>query len=142
MEKGLLFFIYIYTVQSLKNVRVILFLFILIHLSFVINATNFFIHSLKRFVLGKYCLTGFLQLGALFIPSLCKDTFQVPLNLTEKKTFSISLQNQQLLESTFVMQNFKMTFWVQPTYPPLKTSGVTKSFFVVKQATQVPLERE
>ena len=70
MEKGLLFFIYIYTVQSLKNVRVILFLFILIHLSFVINATNFFIHSLKRFVLGKYCLTGFLQLGALFIPCM------------------------------------------------------------------------
>ena len=36
--------------------------------SFVSNATNFFIHSLNRFVFFKKCLrvAGFLQLGALY----------------------------------------------------------------------------
>ena len=36
--------------------------------SFISNATNFFIHSLNRFVFSKKCLyiAGFLQSGALY----------------------------------------------------------------------------
>ena len=44
--------------------------------SFVTNATNFFNHSLNRFVLKKCCLrvAGFLQLSAVFVPCICKYT--------------------------------------------------------------------
>ena len=47
----------IYTVKSSKKVRVNMSLFILCHFSFVSNATNFFIHSLNRFILKKKMLT-------------------------------------------------------------------------------------
>ena len=60
-----------YTVKSLKKVRVNMSLFILCHFSFVSNATNFFIHSLNRFILKKKCLrvASFLQLGATITKS-------------------------------------------------------------------------
>ena len=50
--------------------------FILSCLSFVSNATNFFIHSLYRLVFKKLCLrvVGFLQSDALLIPCVCKYT--------------------------------------------------------------------
>ena len=45
--------------------------------SFVSNATNFFLHTLHRFVLKKSYLhvASFLQLGAAFIPCIYKYTF-------------------------------------------------------------------
>ena len=45
------------------------------------------------------------------------------------------------IRTQFVRQNVKITFSVQPTHAPLKTSGVTK-YFVVKHRIQVPLETD
>ena len=39
------------------------------------------------------------------------------------------------MTTQFAKQNDKMVFSVQPTHLPLKTSGATKYFFVVKHPT-------
>ena len=36
------------------------------------------------------------------------------------------------VHTQFLMQNVKMMFWVQPIHPPLKTSGVIKYIFWLK----------
>ena len=58
----------IYTLNSSKKVRVIVFPLILDRSSFLGKATNFFIDSLNKFVLKKYCqhIAGFFQSGDLF----------------------------------------------------------------------------
>ena len=55
--------IFIYTIQSSKKVRVIIFLFVPGNFSFISNATNFFINSLNKFVLEKnaYALLVFFN---------------------------------------------------------------------------------
>ena len=60
---------FLYTLyKSLKKVGVTIFSFILGRFSFVSNATNFFIHSLNRFILKRKCLhvAGSFQSVALY----------------------------------------------------------------------------
>ena len=81
---------FMYTIKSLKKVRVIIFSFIPGYFSFISNAMKFFIHSLNRFVLKKKKAYGLLVFFN-WVPYMSLSHMILGVNIIGRKMSVVSI---------------------------------------------------